>query len=98
MMRNRLIKTVWVLFIALFLSAQGLSQAHATMNGGMDHTHDGVVCDVALAAPQHIVISPVPAAPLPLIRTVRDTGRVALPGPVYRSFDGRAPPPRGPPL
>lgn len=98
MMRHPLIKTVWVLFIALFLSAQGLSKAHAIEHGGTDHSHEGVACDVAVAAPQHIVISPAPDVPLPVIRTLRENGLTALPRPVPHCFDGRAPPPRAPPL
>lgn len=97
MTRSTLIKTIWVLFAALFLSVQGLSQAHAAANSGTDHTHDGIACDVALVAAEQAVIAP----PLPLAKPVEVSPRplwtvlneTILP----RNFDGRAPPPRGPP-
>ncbi len=97
MTRSTLIKTIWVLFVALFLSVQGLSQAHASANGSTDHTHDGIACDVALVTAEQTVIEP----PLPLATPVdlampvlwSVLNETALP----RNFDGRAPPPRGPP-
>lgn len=98
MMRHSLIKTAWVLFIALFLSVQGLSQAHAATNGGTDHTHDGIACDVALVAAEQVVVTPTPDVPAPAILPNREANHVIPSSQGYRHFDGRAPPPRGPPL
>lgn len=98
MTRNLLIKTLMVLMAALFLTAQGFSQAHAASNGGIDHSHEGLACEVALVAAEQIVIAPPPPSPAPFI-LVADLVQISLKSePHHRSFDGRAPPPRGPPL
>ena len=98
MMRNPLIKTFMVLVVALFLTAQGFSQAHAASNGGVDHTHDGVACDVALVAAEQTVLTPPPAEPAPFAGVTKITHTNFNSEPAYPCFDGRAPPPRGPPL
>lgn len=83
---------------ALFFTVQGFSQAHAASNGSVDHSHDGVACDVALIAAEQTVLTPPPANPAPVMRTLRTPNVVFASGPAFRSFDSRAPPPRGPPL
>jgi len=98
MTRSPLIKTFMVLIVALFLTAQGFSQAHAASNGGVDHTHDGVACDVALVAAEQTVLTPPPADPAPFTGIAQTPQPDLYSEPAYRSFDGRAPPPRGPPL
>ncbi len=98
MMRHPLIKTFMVLTAALFLAAQGFSQSHAASNGGHDHSHDGVACDVALVAAEQTVLTPPPPSPAPFALVTRPTKSQLREEPAYRSFDGRAPPPRGPPL
>jgi len=98
MTRHPLIKTAWVLFAALFLTVQGLSQAHAITNGGVDHSHDGVACDVALVAAEQAVITPPADIPALVILPSREIGFIAPTSFEYRQFEGRAPPPRGPPL
>lgn len=98
MTRHPLIKTAWVLFAALFLTVQGLSQAHATANIGDGHSHDGIACDVTLVAAEQAVITPPTDIPALVILPSRETGFIAPTSVEYRQFEGRAPPPRGPPL
>lgn len=87
-----------VLFVTLFLAVQGISQAHATSNGGEDHSHDGVACDVMLVAAEQVVLTPPPAEPAPF-NGVDQKRKVPLQSdPLNLNFSGRAPPPRGPPL
>lgn len=98
MTRHSLIKTFMVLIAALFLTAQGFSQAHAASNGGLDHSHDGVACDVALVAAEQTVLTPPSPVPAPVMRPTRAPAYTLAVQPTTRSFDSRAPPPRGPPL
>ena len=98
MTRHSLIKTCMVLFAALFLMVQGVAQAHATANGGVEHTHDGVACDIALIAAPQAVIAPAPIVPAPKVLPMQAADPIIPATPIYRHFDGRAPPPRGPPL
>ncbi len=98
MTRHPLIKTSMVLMAALFLMVQGFGQAHAASNGGIDHSHDGVACDVALVAAEQTVLTPPPAKPAPFVAVTQLKQTELYSEPAYRSFDGRAPPPRGPPL
>ncbi|GGX56517.1 hypothetical protein GCM10011309_01640 [Litorimonas cladophorae] len=97
MTRATLIKTIWVLFMSLFLSVQGLSQAHAAANGGTEHKHEGVICAVALVAAEQTALTP----PLPFA-SPPEIAQTPLWQPLVernlpRTFDGRAPPPRAPP-
>jgi hypothetical protein len=98
MTRSSLIKTFMVLMAALFFVAQGFSQAHAASNGDLDHSHDGVACEVALIAAEQVVLTPPAPVPAPVILP----RRIKTPQPVVksapRSFDSRAPPLKGPPL
>lgn len=81
----------------MFLTVQGFSQAHATSNGGVDHTHDGVICDVSLAAAEQVVLTP-PQPNLTPFKPVSEANwEIVLDNEYPRAFDGRAPPPRGPP-
>lgn len=87
-----------VLMAALFFTVQGFSQAHAASNGGVDHSHDGIACDVTLVAAEQAVLTPPQPMPALTMRPTR-TSNIAIPSkPAFRSFDSRAPPPRGPPL
>jgi hypothetical protein len=98
MMRNPLIKTLMVLMAALFFTVQSFSQAHAAANGSVDHSHEGVACEVAVIAAEQTVLTPPPPNPAPITQPTR-TSNIAVPTErAFRSFDGRAPPPRGPPL
>ena len=98
MTRHLLIKTFMVLMAALFFTMQGFAQAHAASNGGEDHSHEGIACDVALIAAEQVVVTPPAPMPAPLIlpRRIKAVPLALQPAP--RSFDSRAPPPRGPPL
>jgi len=98
MTRHPLIKTFMVLMAALFFAMQGFAQAHAASNGGEDHSHEGIACDVALVAAEQVVITPPALVPTPLIlpRRIKSPALIIRPAP--RSFDSRAPPPRAPPL
>jgi len=92
------IKTLAVLFAALFLFAQGMAQAHIIEFGG-DHEHDGVACSVSVMGEDPVVI------PVPLELTtppVVETPTVQLSPTKAIAFQTvhpcRAPPPRAPPL
>lgn len=98
MLRHSLIKTFMVLMAALFFTVQGFTQAHAASNGGTDHTHDGVACDVALMVAEEEVLTPPVVVPAPFAKPIRANYTVAPKTPAISSFDSRAPPPRGPPL
>lgn len=97
MTRHTLIKAIWVLLVALFLSVQSLSQAHAAANDGLDHTHDGVACSVALVAAEQVTLEPPLPVLMPLQTTEPRLWAVLIEQDLPRNFDGRAPPPRGPP-
>jgi len=98
MRRSPLIKAIWALFIAVFLTVQGFSQAHAIEHGGHDHTHDGVACDIVLAAAEQTIVVPPSDIPTPTLLPSRETGFVAYTSIDTLNFESRAPPPRGPPL
>jgi len=98
MTRHPLIKTFMVLMAALFFTMQGFAQAHAASHGGEDHSHEGIACDVALIAAEQIVVTPPAPMPAPLILPRRIKALPLAIQPAPRSFDGRAPPPRAPPL
>ncbi len=97
MTRSSFMKIIWVLVAALFLSAQGLAQAHSVSDGSADHSHDGVVCEACLASLQHTAVEPSPSLITPLNLPSRVDWDVAVINEAPRTFDGRAPPPRGPP-
>jgi len=87
-----------VLMAALFFTVQGFSQAHAASYGNADHTHEGVACEVMLMTAEQEVLTPPAQIPSPTIWPT-DANYVDAPTkPAKRSFDSRAPPPRGPPL
>ncbi len=92
-----MIKTVWVLIVSLFLLVQGVSQAHATANGGLDHTHDGIACDVALIAAEQVTLTPPLRIKAPVELTVEPIWQPHAIRTLPRIYDGRAPPPRAPP-
>ena len=98
MTRHPLIKTLMVLMAALFFTVQGFSQAHAVSNGGVDHSHDGVACDVALVSAEQTVLTPPVSVSAPVMRPVRASNTPAPTQPICHNFDSRAPPPRAPPL
>ena len=85
-------------FTALLLMiAQGASFAHAASFGGEMHSHDGVLCDVALLEEDMEAALPAPDLVMvdaPIWNVVFETVAVArdVPRP-----PARAPPPRGPP-
>lgn len=92
------IKTLAVLFAALFLFAQGMASAHV-VEFGTNHDHDGVACSVSVLG-EDIAVAPVPletqtnpVAEAPLV-AVSPTKTVAFDS----NHPARAPPPRAPPL
>ena len=98
MTRSPLIEALWVLCTVLFLAVQSVTQAHAIEHAGHDHhEHDGVTCELNLVAAEDVVITPpLPfSSPLglgyPTNWVMRTTSERTT------AFDGRAPPPRGPP-
>ena len=97
MVQHPLIKTFMVLMAALFFTTQSYAHAHAT-EYGEDHHHEGVPCEIALVAAEQSVLTPPLPVPAPFILLRRV---IILPPGVKltpRRFDGRAPPPRAPPL
>ena len=97
MSKAPIIKTFTVLIAMMFLFVQGVSQAHATEHGEHDHSHDGVECEITLLAVEQIITEP----PVPIPSRTKTTSKSNWSVPFYKSltrtFDGRAPPPRGPP-
>lgn len=97
MTRSPFIKTLAVLFAALFLFTQGMAQAHI-VEFGTSHDHDGVACSVSvLGEDQAIVPAPlelntVPVSETPVI-TLSPTKAVTF----TTAHPCRAPPPRAPP-
>lgn len=98
MTRHAFIKTFMVIMAILFFAVQGFSQAHAAANGGLDHSHDGVACDVALVAAEQTILTPPPPSTAPFIALQNAPKIAKLQMAAYSNFEGRAPPPRGPPL
>ncbi|MFB9373938.1 hypothetical protein ACFFUB_08205 [Algimonas porphyrae] len=97
MTRPPVIRSIAILFAALFLLGQGLASAHTVEFGG-DHDHDGVACTVSVLG-EDAALLPVPletqTAPVeetPLI-AVQPTGAVLFDS----AHPCRAPPPRAPP-
>jgi hypothetical protein len=91
------IKTLAVLFAALFLFAQGMASAH-TVEFGTNHAHDGVACSVSVLG-EDVAVTPVPLETVTI--PVDETPVVTLSPTKTVAFDSthpaRAPPPRAPP-
>ena len=91
---------VWLasLVAAFILLTQGVALAHAAEHG-LDHSHDGVVCDLTVLSEETADVEPpLPAVavpqPAPVVPHVpRPHGAVDLP-----ALPARAPPVRGPPV
>lgn len=81
----------------MFLFVQGFSQAHATEHGGTDHSHDGIACDIMIVAAEQIIVTPPVPVPAPFKSVSKSNWKMAFNKDRPRTFDGRAPPPRGPP-
>lgn len=97
MRRPSVIKAAIALFAVLFILGQVSAQAHVIANGGTDHSHDGVACAVALVTAEQAVLTPPIVVPQPLNLTPMRVDYALTTDTRPRSFDGRAPPPRGPP-
>ena len=97
MSKTWLKKTFTVLLAVTFLMVQGMSQAHATEHGGEDHSHDGVACEITLIAVEQIIATPPVPVPTPLKAASKSNWAVPFDKDRPRTFDSRAPPPRGPP-
>jgi len=99
MMRAPLIKTLMVLFAMLFLSAQTASAVHATeCLGEADHHQDCITCVLSVTKSDAAHLTPAPEIELPVIKPIAATIFKTVTASAPRSFDGRAPPPRGPPV
>ena len=97
MSKTWLIKTFTVLLALAFLMVQGVSQAHAAEHGEADHSHDGVACDITLVAVEQVIIAPPVLIPSPFKAAAKSNWIFTFDKDRPRTFDGRAPPPRGPP-
>ena len=84
-------------FAAAFLLLQGLSLAHAAEYGA-EHSHDGVVCDVALLVEDADAVEPPqPAIATPVERPAAPRAVTPHLAPTLATPPARAPPVRGPP-
>ncbi len=81
----------------MFLLVQGVSQVHATENGGEDHSHDGVACEITLLAVEQVIVTPPAPVPSPFKAVSKSNWTMTFDKDRPRTFDSRAPPPRGPP-
>lgn len=97
MTRSLNIKTLAVLFAALFLFAQGMAQAHI-VEFGTNHDHDGVACSISVLG-EDLAIVPAPLETVTI--PVNETPVVMLSPTKAITFTTahpcRAPPPRAPP-
>jgi hypothetical protein len=81
-----------------FLAAQFFSLAHASIHGDDPHEHDGIACAVTVLAEDGMAVLPdVPVSefwqvPMPEHYTA------AYKSAIYVTPQGRAPPPRAPPV
>ena len=84
--------------VAVFvLLSQGVAYAH-TVEFGLEHSHDGVVCDIGvLAEDEADVEPPLPAPALPAPPPARPLADTPYASPAIAARPARAPPPRGPP-
>ena len=86
------------IFLALALLAfQLVGTAHAAEWGNAPHTHDGVVCDVALVAEEVEAALPATVSVPPLPDDFAADWTDAVPTRAVVAPPARAPPPRGPP-
>ena len=86
-----------ILLAIALLAMQMVGTAHASEWGNAPHTHDGVVCDIALVVEEVDAVlpptAPAPSAPTTLAADWTD----AVPTRAVVTRPARAPPPRGPP-
>lgn len=94
---HTLIKAFCAILIALFLTVQSYSIVHATEHAGHDHPQDCIACDSAVTAEDQAVIEPPIDYSTPPRFTSLGTSHLQFGQIKYANFDGRAPPPRGPP-
>lgn len=87
-----------VLMAVLFFSVQSLSTAHAAAHGELDHSHEGVACDLTVIAAEKVVLSSPEPETAPLPRVIKARLIAPVSDRITHGFDGRAPPPRAPPL
>jgi len=96
--RSFIYRAFAVLILSVFFAAQSYSLAHASVYGDDPHEHDGVACVIGVLVQDDLGVLPVtepfvraPIAPPPAPDTVFESR-------AYTSPQGRAPPPRSPPL
>jgi len=78
--------------------AQSYSLAHATKHNDAKHEHNGIACEIMLVSAEDMAVIPMstPASsfkPCPIL-----TPHAVFISAVYITPQGRAPPPRSPPL
>lgn len=81
----------------MFLFVQGVTQAHATEHGEHDHSHDGIECEITLLAVEQIIDEPPVLIPAPIKAVSIPNWNISYNNSHLKAYDGRAPPPRGPP-
>lgn len=85
-------------FIALFFALQSFSLAHAVTHGDAPHDHEGIACAVTVLSDNHVVIAPPPLVKQTALTEQVETDYPDFTSVLYLSPQGRAPPPRAPPV
>jgi hypothetical protein len=95
--RSPTLKTLAVLFAALFLFAQGMASAHIA-EFGTTHDHDGMACSVSvLGENQAVIPAPIETPTVPVVETLPVTLSPTKIAAFTATHPARAPPPRAPP-
>jgi hypothetical protein len=82
----------------MVFALQTLSLAHAASYGEEPHEHNGVACDIVVVSSDEAGILPVPLTfDLP-VQTTLHIAPQPFTSAAYLAPQGRAPPPRAPPL
>jgi hypothetical protein len=98
MIRSRTYHWTIGLFIGLFLLVQASTIVHATQYGDGPHEHDGVMCVAGAVSCEEQVILPTPAVEPILLAVIVLPHEFKFVSVAYLTPQGRAPPPRSPPL
>jgi len=97
-MTRRLHITLIGLFVGLFLTVQITSTAHAVHYDDVPHEHDEVVCLLGAVVIEDQAVEPLTFATKPKIQSPALPYETDFTSATYITPQGRAPPPRSPPL
>lgn len=87
-----------MLLIGWLLAVQSFSTAHASVHGDDPHEHDGVACAVLVLGEDELAVLPEIDPPVFISAVPIETYFAAFTPTLYISPQGRAPPPRAPPV